>query len=28
VIERRSGKETTKNYLRVFFKCLLNGVSI
>ena len=28
VIESRLGKETTKNYLRVFFKCPRNGVSI
>ena len=28
VIERRSGKEMTKNYLRVLFKCPRNGVSI
>ena len=28
VIERRSGKDTTKNYLLVFVKCPCNGVSI
>jgi hypothetical protein len=28
VIERRSEKETTENYLRVYFKCPRNGVSI
>jgi hypothetical protein len=28
VIERRSGKDMTENYLRVFFKCPQNSVSI
>jgi hypothetical protein len=28
VAETCLGKETTKNYLRVFFKCPRNGVSI
>jgi hypothetical protein len=28
VVERRSGKVTTDNYLRVFFKCPRNSVSI
>jgi hypothetical protein len=28
VIERRSGKDTTENYLHVFFKCPRNSVSI
>ena len=28
VIERHIAKETTKNYLRLFFKCPCNGVSM